>query len=136
MKNSQVADFNSWYKKNKLNVQDNDYKFNQERADRNRNYNTDWKSEDLVMLIDATQPWLQPIKWGDIYMVMVNCFWNRDSDYYQGGDPNYWKGKLEKDGGTLFTQFSHFLDTMYWLFGDIKNIKATFNQAIMDQLRD
>jgi len=64
---------------------------------------------------------------GDIYMVMVNCFWNRDSDYYQGGDPHYWKGKLEKDGGTLFTQFSHFLDTMYWLFGDIKNIKATFN---------
>lgn len=63
---------------------------------------------------------------GDIYMVNVNCFWNRDDDYYQVGNPNYWKGKLEKDGGTLFTQFSHFLDTMYWLFGDIKNIKANF----------
>ena len=64
---------------------------------------------------------------GEIYMVMVNCFWNRDNDYYKGGDPNYWKGKLEKDGGTLFTQFSHFLDTMYWLFGDITNIKANFS---------
>lgn len=63
---------------------------------------------------------------GEIYMVNINCFWNRDDDYYKGGDPNYWKGKLEKDGGTLFTQFSHFLDTMYWLFGDIKNIKANF----------
>lgn len=63
---------------------------------------------------------------GEIYMVNINCFWNRDDDYYKGGDPNYWKGKLEKDGGTLFTQFSHFLDTMYWLFGDIKNIKASF----------
>lgn len=63
---------------------------------------------------------------GEIYMVNINCFWNRDAGYYQGGDPAYWKGKLEKDGGTLFTQFSHFLDTMYWLFGDIKNIKAGF----------
>src|SRR5690606_24345136 len=38
---------------------------------------------------------------GEIYMVNINCFWNRDDDYYKGGDPNYWKGKLEKDGGTL-----------------------------------
>lgn len=63
---------------------------------------------------------------GKIYMANINCFWNRDDDYYQGGSPTYWKGKLDKDGGTLFTQFSHFLDTMYWLFGDITNIKANF----------
>ncbi len=63
---------------------------------------------------------------GKVYMVNINCFWNRDSDYYQGGDPNFWKGKQDKDGGTLFTQFSHFVDTMYWLFGDIKDIKAKF----------
>jgi len=31
------------------------------------------------------------------------------------------------DGGTLFTQFSHFIDILYWLFGDIKNIQAKFN---------
>ena len=63
---------------------------------------------------------------GEIYMVNVNCFWNRDDDYYKGGDPSYWKGKKDKDGGTLFTQFSHFVDTMFWLMGDIKNIKASF----------
>ncbi|MEQ8907566.1 MAG: Gfo/Idh/MocA family oxidoreductase [Vicingaceae bacterium] len=63
---------------------------------------------------------------GEIYMVNINCFWNRDDEYYKGGDKNYWKGKLAQDGGTLFTQFSHFIDTMYWLFGDIKNIKASF----------
>ncbi|MBL4710725.1 MAG: Gfo/Idh/MocA family oxidoreductase [Flavobacteriales bacterium] len=63
---------------------------------------------------------------GKIYMANINCFWNRDSDYYKGGSAEYWKGKLDKDGGTLFTQFSHFLDTMYWLFGDITNIKASF----------
>jgi predicted dehydrogenase len=33
---------------------------------------------------------------------------------------------LEEDGGTLFTQFSHFIDIMYWLFGDITNIQARF----------
>lgn len=63
---------------------------------------------------------------GEIYMAQVNCFWNRDSDYYKGGDPNYWKGKLDQDGGTLFTQFSHFLDMMYWLLGDIENISSRF----------
>jgi predicted dehydrogenase len=30
------------------------------------------------------------------------------------------------DGGTLFTQFSHFIDIMYWLFGDIQNIQGKF----------
>ncbi|KAA3650503.1 MAG: gfo/Idh/MocA family oxidoreductase [Bacteroidetes bacterium] len=63
---------------------------------------------------------------GEIYLANVNCFWNRDADYYKGGDATYWKGKLDQDGGTLFTQFSHFLDMMYWLLGDITNISARF----------
>lgn len=60
---------------------------------------------------------------GDVLMVQVNCYWNRDNRYYQ---PGGWKGSLKLDGGTLFTQFSHFIDIMYWVFGDIKNIKAQF----------
>ncbi len=64
---------------------------------------------------------------GDTLMVQVNCFWNRDDRYYlQGGKPHDWHGRKDLDGGTLFTQFSHFVDTLYWLFGDIKNIKARF----------
>ena len=54
-------------------------------------------------------------------MVQMNCYWNRDDRYY--GKSN-WKGKLELDGGVLFTQFSHFVDIMYWLCGDIKNVQA------------
>jgi predicted dehydrogenase len=61
---------------------------------------------------------------GEIYMVQINCFWNRDERYYKKGD---WHGTKDLDGGTLFTQFSHFIDIMYWLFGDISNIKATFS---------
>lgn len=60
---------------------------------------------------------------GKVYMVQINCYWNRDDRYYKKGG---WKGTQDLDGGTLFTQFSHFIDIMYWLFGDIKNIKGKF----------
>lgn len=60
---------------------------------------------------------------GDIYMVQLNCYWNRDDRYYKKGG---WHGDAKLDGGTLFTQFSHFIDIMYWLFGDITNVKARF----------
>lgn len=60
---------------------------------------------------------------GDIYMVQLNCYWNRDERYYKKGN---WKGTKELDGGTLFTQFSHFIDIMYWLFGDITDVQARF----------
>lgn len=60
---------------------------------------------------------------GNIHMVQVNCYWNRDDRYYKAGG---WKGSRVLDGGTLFTQFSHFIDIMFWLFGDIEDIKASF----------
>ncbi|MDG1260224.1 MAG: Gfo/Idh/MocA family oxidoreductase [Flavobacteriales bacterium] len=62
-------------------------------------------------------------KLGEIFMVQINCFWNRDDNYY---GKVHWKGTHDLDGGTLFTQFSHFIDIMYWLFGDIENIQARF----------
>ncbi len=70
---------------------------------------------------------------GDIYMVQLNCFWNRDERYYKADG---WKGKLHLDGGTLFTQFSHFIDIMYWLFGDIKNIQGKFQDFNHAHLTD
>jgi len=60
---------------------------------------------------------------GKIYQVQVNCFWNRGAAYYAESD---WKGKLAQDGGTLFTQFSHFVDTLFWLFGSLEPISAQF----------
>jgi predicted dehydrogenase len=74
-----------------------------------------------------------PVKWlkqvvsekrlGNVFMVQMNCFWNRDDRYYKKGG---WHGTPDLDGGILFTQFSHFVDIMYWLFGDICNIKGNF----------
>lgn len=57
---------------------------------------------------------------GKIYSVQLSCFWNRNEDYYS----NSWKGTKNLDGGTLYTQFSHFIDLLYWLIGDIKNAKG------------
>lgn len=64
---------------------------------------------------------------GKICMVQLNCYWNRDERYYKKGG---WKGTNDLDGGTLFTQFSHFIDIMYWLFGDITDIQAKFDDFI------
>lgn len=70
---------------------------------------------------------------GQIFMVQLNCYWNRDDRYYKAGS---WHGSSELDGGTLFTQFSHFIDIMYWLFGDIKNVNAKFNDFNHTHLTD
>jgi len=59
-------------------------------------------------------------KLGKIYSVQLSCFWNRNDDYYF----NSWKGTKDLDGGTLFTQFSHFIDLLYWMIGDVKQVKA------------
>jgi predicted dehydrogenase len=58
---------------------------------------------------------------GKIIDVQLNCFWNRNNKYYESSD---WKGKKNLDGGTLYTQFSHFIDLLYWMVGDVKNIHA------------
>jgi predicted dehydrogenase len=62
---------------------------------------------------------------GDIHLVQINCFWNRDDRYYRpGGVPHPWHGKKNLDGGVLFTQFAHFVDILFWLFGDVSNIRG------------
>lgn len=73
---------------------------------------------------------------GKIFLVQLNCYWNRDARYYKPGN---WHGTKELDGGTLFTQFSHFIDILYWLFGDITNIHAKlacFNHQGMTDFED
>ncbi len=73
---------------------------------------------------------------GNINLVIVNCFWNRDHRYYNS---SAWRGTRLLDGGTLFTQFSHFIDTIYWLFGDIKNIHCrlhNFNHGNLIEFED
>lgn len=57
---------------------------------------------------------------GNIFSIQLSCFWNRNDDYYADS----WRGTAHLDGGTLFTQFSHFIDLLYWMFGDVASVKA------------
>jgi UDP-N-acetyl-2-amino-2-deoxyglucuronate dehydrogenase len=53
---------------------------------------------------------------GQIHSFQLNCFWNRPPAYYKDS----WHGSLELDGGILYTQFSHFIDLLYWFLGDVQ----------------
>lgn len=66
---------------------------------------------------------------GRIFSVQLNCFWNRNFQYYE----NSWKGTKDLDGGTLYTQFSHFIDLLYWMIGDVKSAAGSIaNKAHQD----
>ena len=70
--------------------------------------------------VAAVKKILEENRLGKIYSVQLNCFWNRNADYYN----NSWKGTADLDGGTLYTQFSHFVDLLYWMIGDVKSVQA------------
>lgn len=75
----------------------------------------------------STIKWLKELvengSLGTIYMLQLNCFWNRDEHYYHKGS---WHGTLALDGGPLYTQFSHFIDILNWIFGPMTNINSKF----------
>lgn len=70
--------------------------------------------------VAAVKQMVEEGKLGKIYSVQLNCFWNRNMEYYS----NSWKGTKDLDGGTLYTQFSHFIDLLYWIIGDVKDVKV------------
>ena len=73
---------------------------------------------------------------GRIYSFQLNCFWNRNENYFAESD---WRGKDEKDGGILFTQFSHFVDLLSWLFGkatDVNTIGEKFRNSSVPEFDD
>lgn len=70
--------------------------------------------------VAAVKKLLEEGRLGKIFSIQLTCFWNRNKAYYE----NSWKGTKDLDGGTLFTQFSHFIDLLYWMFGDVKEVKA------------
>jgi predicted dehydrogenase len=71
--------------------------------------------------VQAVKKLLANNELGDVYMIQVNCFWNRGDAYYAESN---WRGKKDKDGGCLFTQFSHFVDILYYLNGSVTNAEG------------
>lgn len=76
--------------------------------------------------VQAVKELLDSGKPGALRMVSLNCFWNRNADYYRNSD---WKGSKKWDGGTLYTQFSHFVDILYYLFGEVKHVNGRIVNA-------
>ena len=76
--------------------------------------------------VQAVKQLLDEGQLGRLFAVTVNCFWNRNEQYYTASD---WKGTKDLDGGTLFTQFSHFVDIVYYLFGDIEVTHAQLSNV-------
>lgn len=57
---------------------------------------------------------------GQIHQFNVNIFWNRNDDYFQID----WHGTRELDGGVLYTQASHYVDMLLYLFGPVESAKG------------
>lgn len=73
----------------------------------------------------AVKKALEKQAFGKISSVQLTCFWNRDDDYFKDA----WRGTEQWDGGTLFTQFSHFIDLLCWFFGNINYVQAITRNA-------
>jgi UDP-N-acetyl-2-amino-2-deoxyglucuronate dehydrogenase len=70
--------------------------------------------------VAAVKKAIEDGRFGKIYSIQLTCFWNRNEEYYT----NSWKGTKALDGGTLYTQFSHFIDLLYWMIGDVRKVKS------------
>lgn len=60
---------------------------------------------------------------GEIYMVNIHCYWNRNKNYYKTRE---WHGSMDMDGGVLYTQFSHFIDIINYWFDEVHCKSASF----------
>lgn len=72
------------------------------------------KQNRFNMPIQRLKQWIEAGASGQLYSFSLNCLWNRNHEYYTSSS---WRGTLDLDGGTLYTQFSHYIDFLYWLFG-------------------
>ncbi|MEA2103423.1 MAG: Gfo/Idh/MocA family oxidoreductase [Candidatus Cloacimonadota bacterium] len=60
-------------------------------------------------------------RFGKIYMIHTNVFWQRPQDYY---DLANWRGTWEFDGGAFMNQASHYVDAVQWLGGPVESVMA------------
>jgi predicted dehydrogenase len=58
---------------------------------------------------------------GQVYMVHCSVLWNRPQSYYDRSD---WLGRKDLEGGPLYTQCSHFIDLLIYMFGDIQRVNS------------
>lgn len=57
---------------------------------------------------------------GVVHQFNVNIFWNRNDEYFNID----WHGTRDLDGGVLYTQASHYVDMLLYLFGPVTHAKG------------
>ena len=82
----------------------------------------------FVVKQNRLNPTLQLVKramdhgrFGRVYLVAVNVFWNRPQEYY---DSAGWRGTWEFDGGAFMNQASHYVDLLDWLVCPVESVHA------------
>jgi len=68
-------------------------------------------------------------RFGKIYMVHLNVFWQRPQEYY---DSAQWRGTWEMDGGAFMNQASHYVDLLEWLIGPVADVQAMTSTLARD----
>lgn len=83
----------------------------------------------LSPLVQWVKKALDEKMFGEIFMLNVQCYWNRNNKYYLSKN---WHGTQEMDGGVVFTQFSHFVDVMHYWLGEL-NLHSSASQNFSHQ---
>lgn len=71
-------------------------------------------------LVAFTKELVENGKLGKIHQFICNVLWNRNDDYFNID----WHGTRELDGGVLYTQASHYVDMIHYLFGELVESKG------------
>lgn len=71
-------------------------------------------------LVSFTKDLIDTGKLGKIHQFCCNVFWNRNDDYFKID----WHGTIDLDGGVLYTQASHYVDMLHFLFGEVVEYKG------------
>ncbi len=70
---------------------------------------------------------------GSLQQISLNLYWNRNAEYFRQAP---WRARKATSGGPLFTQFSHFIDLLYWLLGEIEVVQALFDTFYLQDVVD
>ncbi len=69
-----------------------------------------------------------------IYFIQINVIWSRNAKYYSS---DKWRGTKKLDGGVLLNQASHYVDLMFWLFGEpLKSLSLSSRNKAKIEMED
>jgi UDP-N-acetyl-2-amino-2-deoxyglucuronate dehydrogenase len=77
------------------------------------------KQNRLNTTIQLLKKAIENNRFGKIFMIQSNVFWQRPQNYY---DMAKWRGTWEFDGGAFMNQASHYVDLVQWLIGPVESV--------------